>query len=242
MQTTAPLEQPILFLDFDGTVTGRDAVDAILETYADPRWVAVEEQWRAGCIGSRACLLAQMALVEASSAELDELLDSIEVDEGFASLLDTCAAGGIPVHIVSDGFDYCIRRIISRPRLGLGSRLEGVRVFASRLEPDGRRWRADFPHPRESCVHGCATCKPSVMAMLEREGRTSVFAGDGLSDRYAAAAADLVFAKGALAAHCRERGVWHVAYEGLAEVAAYLDEALRDGGLEAPREASRVNV
>jgi 2-hydroxy-3-keto-5-methylthiopentenyl-1-phosphate phosphatase len=133
------------------------------------------------------------------------LLDSIEVDEGFALLLDTRAAGGISVHIVSDGFDYCIRRIISRPRLGLGSRLEGVRVFASRLEPDGRRGRADFPHPRESCVHGCATCKPSVMAMLEREGRTSVFAGDGLSDRYAAAAADLVFAKGALAAHCRER-------------------------------------
>jgi 2,3-diketo-5-methylthio-1-phosphopentane phosphatase len=221
----------MLFLDFDGTVTGRDAVDAILEAYADARWLAVEEQWRAGRIGSRSCLRAQMALVEASRDELDDLLDSIEVDEGFAQLLDTCSTGGVPVRIVSDGFDYCIRRILSRPGLCLGARLEGVRVFASHLEPEGRRWRTDFPHARPGCEHGCATCKPSVMEMLSRGRCPSVFAGDGLSDRHAAAAADLVFAKGALAAHCRDQGIEHVKYGGLAEVAACLDDVLREGGL-----------
>lgn len=242
MPTTELLERPIMFLDFDGTVTGRDAVDAILEAYADPRWLAVEERWRAGRIGSRACLSEQMALVEASRAELDSLLDSIEVDEGFALLLDTCAAAHVPVHIVSDGFDYCIRRILSRQRLRLGPRLEGVRVFASRLEPKGRRWRTDFPHPRAGCEHGCATCKPSVMTMLDRGGCLSIFAGDGLSDRYAAGAADLVFAKGSLAAHCRERGIDHITYEGLAEVAACLDEALRTDWLKVARALSHINV
>jgi 2-hydroxy-3-keto-5-methylthiopentenyl-1-phosphate phosphatase len=231
LSTAAPLERPVLFLDFDGTVTGRDAVDAILEAYADPRWLAVEEQWRAGRIGSRSCLRAQMALVEASRAELDALLDSIEVDEGFALLLDTCAAGGVPVRIISDGFDYCIRRILSRPSLRLGARLEGVRVFSSHLEPEGRRWRTDFPHSRDGCEHGCATCKASVMAALSRGRCPSVFVGDGLSDRHAAAAADLVFAKGTLAAHCRERGIEHVTYGGLADVAFCIDDALRYGGL-----------
>jgi 2,3-diketo-5-methylthio-1-phosphopentane phosphatase len=242
LPTTGLPERPILFLDFDGTVTGRDAVDAILEAYADPRWQAVEEQWRAGRIGSRACLRAQMALVAASRAELDALLDSIEVDEGFALLLDTCAAASVPVHIVSDGFDYCIRRILARPDLRLGTRLGGVRIFASHLEPEGRRWRTDFPYPRAGCGHGCATCKPSVMAMLNSEDRLSVFAGDGLSDRYAAGAADLVLAKGSLAAYCRERGIEHVKYEGLAEVAAHLDDVLRAGGREIPRPISQVNV
>lgn len=221
----------MLFLDFDGTVTGRDAVDAILEAYADARWQAVEEQWRAGRIGSRSCLRAQMALVEASPAELDELLDSIEVDEGFAQLLDTCAAGGVPVRIVSDGFDYCIRRILSRPGLRLGARLEGVRIFASHLEPGGQRWHTDFPHALAGCEHGCATCKPSVMEVLSRGRCPSVFAGDGLSDRHAAAAADLVFAKGTLATHCRERGIEHVTYGGLADVAICIEDALRYGGL-----------
>jgi len=242
LQTAAQLERPMLFLDFDGTVTGRDAVDAILETYADPRWLAVEEQWRAGRIGSRACLRAQLALVRASRYELNELLDSIEVDEGFALLLDACAAAGVPVYVVSDGFDYCIRRILSRPSLRLGPALERLRVIASHVEPEGRRWRTDFPHPRAGCVHGCATCKPSAMAMLNGGGSLSVFVGDGLSDRYAAEAADLVFAKGALAAHCRERAVEHVAYEGLAEIAAYLDEVLRWGAPEAARALSHANV
>jgi 2,3-diketo-5-methylthio-1-phosphopentane phosphatase len=226
-------EKPILFLDFDGTITGRDAVDAILEAYADPRWLAVEEQWRAGRIGSRACLRAQMALVEATPVELDALLDSIDVDEGFALLLDTCAASGVAVHIISDGFDYCIRRILSRRELGLAERLEGVRIFSSHLEPDGRRWHTEFPHSRTACEHGCATCKPSLMLLLTRARVPSVFVGDGLSDRYAAACADLVFAKASLAAYCREHEIEHITYDGLGEVAAHLDETLRAGGLDA---------
>lgn len=242
MTTTVQLERPILFLDFDGTVTGRDAVDVILEAYADPHWLTIEEHWRAGRIGSRACLRAQLALVNASRYELNELLDSIEVDEGFALLLDTCAAAGVPVYVVSDGFDYCIRRILSRPSLRLGPALERLRVIASHIEPEGRRWRADFPNPRAGCIHGCATCKPSAMAMLNGGGRLSVFVGDGLSDRYAARTADLVFAKGALAAYCRESTVEHVNYEGLAEIAAYLDEVLRWGVPKAARTLSHFNV
>jgi 2,3-diketo-5-methylthio-1-phosphopentane phosphatase len=231
-----------LFLDFDGTITGRDAVDAILEAYADPRWLAVEEQWRAGRIGSRACLAAQMALVNASPDELDALLDSIDVDAGFALLLDTCASRSVAVHIISDGFDYCIRRILARRELGLAERLEDVRIFASHLEPDGRRWRTGFPHSPETCEHGCATCKPVVMSRLNRAGATAVFVGDGLSDRYAAGVADLVFAKGSLAAYCREQRIAHISYDGLGEVAAYLDEALRAGGLDARCALTQVDA
>jgi len=54
-------QTPILFLDFDGTISRRDAVDAILETYADPKWLTFEAEWSAGRIGSRDCLRAQMS-------------------------------------------------------------------------------------------------------------------------------------------------------------------------------------
>jgi len=43
----------IVFLDFDGTITQRDATDVILEAYADPGWLRIEEEWKAGRIGSR---------------------------------------------------------------------------------------------------------------------------------------------------------------------------------------------
>jgi 2-hydroxy-3-keto-5-methylthiopentenyl-1-phosphate phosphatase len=218
---------PIIFLDFDGTITRRDVTDVILESHADESWLEVERRWRAGEIGSRECLRAQMSLVRAAREQLDALVDTIEVDEGFASLLETCARRHLHVNIVSDGFDYFIRRILERPRLGLSRLLRGVRVCASHLEfgPRGEM-RLDFPYFRKPCGHGCATCKPEVLELLNPERAPSVFVGDGLSDRYAASRADLVFAKAALADYCREREIEHINYEKLREVAARLDSML----------------
>src|ERR1043166_5449497 len=112
-------QPPILFLDFDGTISERDATDVLLEAFADPRWVDVETQWQSGRIGSRECLREQIALVRADREQIDALLDTITVDRGLGEVLDTCARYRIPVHIVSDGFDYCIWRILSRADSGV---------------------------------------------------------------------------------------------------------------------------
>ncbi|PYS76595.1 MAG: phosphatase, partial [Acidobacteria bacterium] len=100
--------------------------------------------------------------------------------------------------------------------------LGDVRVFSSRLTWEGGRWHVEFPYFAEGCAHGCATCKPAVMRRLNRNGARTVFVGDGLSDRYAAESADLVFAKAKLADYCRARSIAHVFYEDLGKVAAYL--------------------
>jgi 2,3-diketo-5-methylthio-1-phosphopentane phosphatase len=222
---TTELQTPnaMLFLDFDGTLTRRDAVDAILEAYADPEWLRFESAWREGRLGSRDCLQAQMALVRASRGQLDALLDEIEIDEGLIPLLEMSAAHNIPVHIVSDGFDYCIRRILSRSRR-LGALLRGARICASRLEARGQLWRTSFPFFQQTCGHGCATCKPAVMRLLNPTNAPALFAGDGLSDRYAVDSADLVFAKNGLATYCKENGIEHASFINLNDVAAHVDQ------------------
>lgn len=220
-------KKPIVFLDFDGTITQRDAVDAILERFADPRWLEIEEDWKQGRIGSRECLAAQMRLVRATKDQVDALLDSIELDEGFEKLLETCAARGLEAHIISDGFDYCIDRILARQSLNLRARLNGARIVSSHLEADRDRWLVDFPSFHQSCGHGCATCKPAMMSLLNRGGGPTIFVGDGLSDKYAATSADLVFAKDKLAAFCREQQIAHRQFRSLADVAEQLDELLR---------------
>lgn len=226
-------KKPIVFLDFDGTITRRDAVDAILEKFADPRWLEIEEEWKAGRIGSRECLAAQMHLVRATKDQVDALLDSIDIDEGLARLLATCATHGVEAHIISDGFDYCIDRILARQSLNLRTHLNGVRMLSSHLEAHADRWLVDFPLFHQSCGHGCATCKPAMMSMLNRGGGPTIFVGDGLSDKYAAASADLVFAKDQLAAFCREQQIAHRRYISLADVAEQLDELLRsDAAIE----------
>jgi 2,3-diketo-5-methylthio-1-phosphopentane phosphatase len=217
---------PTIFLDFDGTITVRDATDAILDAFADRRWLDVEDAWKAGRIGSRECLTAQMALVAADRRDVDALLDGIDVDEGFVTLLEWCVARRAPVRIISDGFDYCIQRILSRPSLGFERYLKDISVVSSRLEPLGRQWRASFTSPGGPCVHGCATCKPAAIERLGVAGSPSVFVGDGLSDRYAAAAADMVFAKDTLAVYCVEHSIPHTPYTTLATVARRLDAIL----------------
>ena len=230
--------KPILFLDFDGTITRRDAVDVILEAYADPKWLELEAEWRAGRMGSRDCLQAQMGLVRASRQQLDSLLDEIEIDEGLTSLLELCAAHDIPAHIISDGFDYCIRRILWRSNKRVHALLRGARICASRLEARGNLWRTGFPFFHQTCGHGCATCKPAVMRLLNKTNAPAIFVGDGFSDRYAVESADLVFAKDGLAEYCTEQSIQHIPFQCLGEVAAHIDRwlagrmFLREGALD----------
>lgn len=223
---------PVVFLDFDGTISRADVVDAVLEKFADRAWTAVEEQWRAGRIGSRECLGQQMALVRATPAEIDALLDGIGLDPGFGALLETCAAHRLRVHVISDGFDYCIGRILKTAPADVQGTISGMRICASHLEPaGGSAWRVSFPYFADDCAHGCATCKPAVMAELNPAGAPSVFVGDGLSDRFAVQAADVVFAKQKLAAYCGAQAVGYVPYSTLDDVASALDRMMRTGGI-----------
>lgn len=240
---------PALFLDFDGTITKRDVIDLILERYADERWLLIEEEWRSGRIGSRTCLTEQMELVRTTPEDLNSLLDSVELDEGFTELLRVCAAHRIPAHIVSDGFDYCIRRILQRAmnkfrHAVLRIPWAEMRICASHLESqDGEAWRISFPFFPQVCPHGCATCKPAAMRLLNTTDAPTIFVGDGLSDRYAAASADLLFAKKSLAAYCCEQRIPHVPYENLAGVASYLDDALRrDVDFSVPELTERIGA
>ena len=219
-------QTPILFLDFDGTISRRDAVDVILETYADPKWLTFEAEWRAGRIGSRDCLRAQMSLVRASRKQIDALLDEIGIDEDLVPLLEMCAMQEIPAHIVSDGFDYCIRRILSGASKRVAALLRGGRVCAAHLESRGHLWRTEFPFFHQTCGHGCATCKPAVMRLLNQTNAPAIFVGDGLSDRYAVESADLVFAKDGLASYCTANSIDHIPFQNLGEVATHIDRWL----------------
>src|SRR6516165_1861337 len=125
--------KPVVFLDFDGTISCVDVVDALLDRYADPAWERIEREWKAGRIGSRACLAGQLALVRATKSEVDELLASVQIDRGFLPLLDACEGAGIRSHIISDGFDFCIGRILRQVPPSHQDLLAQVSVHASHL-------------------------------------------------------------------------------------------------------------
>jgi len=217
--------KPIVFCDFDGTITQIDVTDLILNELAHPSWREVEEEWIRGSIGSRECLERQMALVKTSEPQLKALIDSVPLDPHFAAFCHFLEKRRVPLYVVSDGFDYVIRRLLKRAGVN-GQFRNGTRVFASTLRFEGQRLVTSFPHAASDCRHGCATCKAAVVRRLGRGRHPVVFVGDGLSDRFAVEDADTVFAKGGLLAHCRKAGIACQAFETFADVQAELSRQL----------------
>jgi len=197
---------PVIFCDFDGTITQLDVTDQILTQLAHPSWREVEQEWMMGLIGSRECLERQIALVNAPAAELHAVIDAVPVDPDFAAFCKFAGRKRLPLFILSDGFDYVIRRVLKRAGMAAHFR-SGKNLFASALRLEGRRLAPSFPHSPEPCAHGCATCKAALIRRL-REGRHPViFIGDGMSDRFAIELADVVLAKRHLLAYCRQNGI-----------------------------------
>ena len=92
-----------LLVDFDGTIASVDTTDLLLERFAAPAWRDIEEDWKAGRIGSRECMVRQIDLVRASQAEMDEFVAGIEIDPEFPSFATLCTRLGHSIAVVSDG-------------------------------------------------------------------------------------------------------------------------------------------
>lgn len=213
---------PIIFSDFDGTIAQLDVTDVILERFADPAWHEVEEEWVRGRIGSRECLRRQMALVHASEKDLDTLIDSVPLDPGFAEFHRWTRQCGVPFYVVSDGFDYVIRRVLRSCGVN-GDLLNGSHLFSSSMRVEGSSLAVDFPHWPEGCEHGCATCKPEVIRRVRGSHSPVIFIGDGLSDRFSVTEADVVFAKDKLLAYCSDSGLACRPFSAFSEIRSELE-------------------
>jgi 2-hydroxy-3-keto-5-methylthiopentenyl-1-phosphate phosphatase len=203
-----------VFVDFDGTTAPSDTTNMLLERFAAPAWRDIEDDWKAGRIGSRECLVRQIDLVRASEAELDAFIAGVEIDPGFASFARLCRRLGHDVMVLSDGLDRTIRAVLARHGLDLP-------FWANHLEWRGAgRWRLTFPHASSDCRSLSGNCKCRFTEGEPRQLRIVV--GDGRSDFCVAGRADLVLAKGALVHHCRAASLPYSAFGDFNEASLLL--------------------
>jgi len=203
-----------VFVDFDGTIATEDTTDLLLERFADPRWRDIEEEWTAGRIGSRECMVRQIALVRATPADLDRFLSGIEIDPAFPRFVRVCRQLGFPLTVLSDGLDYSVRAVLGRAGLELDTRANRLTWLGS------DRWSLSFPHARGDCIALAGNCKCQFADAEAIEAR--ILVGDGRSDFCFAGRADLVLAKGALLDHCARSGHPHIAFADFREASELL--------------------
>jgi len=202
-----------LLLDFDGTITLQDTVDAILERFADPSWREVEREWTKGKIGSRECLARQVALIRATPEEINALVDTIEIDPGFGAFMSVCSELGYSVTIVSDGFQSNVARVLARANIQCASKASSLVYLGN------RRWRLESPFAQRFCDEGNSTCKCAVEAGY---AGPTILVGDGRSDFCVAEKTDFVLGKGTLAKRCEEEGIAHAPIANLSDAVKLL--------------------
>ena len=90
---SVPLRWTVL-CDFDGTIGLRDTIDTLLQRFGRPGWEALEDDWLAGRIGSRACMRGQVALLDMDAAQFEQHLSGLDIDPAFPAFAAAVAARG----------------------------------------------------------------------------------------------------------------------------------------------------
>ncbi|HXY54575.1 MAG TPA: MtnX-like HAD-IB family phosphatase [Nitrospirota bacterium] len=201
-------------IDFDGTVTDVDIIDAILQEFARPEWKEVEILWEQGLIGSRECLERQMAMVDRTLGQLLDYTDRFSIDETFENFVGILEDRQIPFAIVSDGFRVFIERVLEN------AGLMGVPIIANGLWEDQGRLITAFPYADRDC--NAANCKCTAVQDLSKD-RSLILIGDGQSDFCLAHKAGLVFTKKKLTAYCQRCKIPHYPFDNFADVAKFFD-------------------
>jgi 2-hydroxy-3-keto-5-methylthiopentenyl-1-phosphate phosphatase len=147
-------------------------------------------------------------------------------DHAFPGFVAAVRERGAQVEVVSDGLGFYVASNLA----ALGLTDVFVATNANEVENGGEGMSFPFGHP--SCFV-CGTCKRERVRLHQAVGRVVVFIGDGTSDRFGAAHADLVFAKQGLARICAAEGWPFIDWDSFTDVHAEVDRAFADGRLPA---------
>lgn len=188
-----------VFCDFDGTITKLDTLNKFLHLYADKKWLDIEEEWEQGKIGSRECISEQMKLFSnMTQKKIENFLSEIKIDESFIEFLEIVKKHNIDFYIVSDGFDYFIKRILQK------NGIDDVNIFANKLTFNEGKFYTEFPYSNSECSISAGVCKCNIVKKYRNVTKSLIYIGDGLSDFCVSEKADFLFAKERLLEYCKK--------------------------------------
>ncbi len=201
----------IVFFDFDNTIATCDVFDDMVMRFSkDKHWLNLEKRWREGKIGSMECLAGQLEGIRITKRALDRHLSGIKLDPYFKRLAHFLDAKGIKKIILSDNFDYILKRILNH------NSLKKLKVYSNKLQFAKDRLIPSFPFRSNNCKV-CAHCKTkNLLANVDKDS-IIIYIGGGNSDICPAEYADIIFAKKDLLKYCKDKKLECVRYDSLRE-------------------------
>lgn len=195
-----------IYCDFDGTITKRDSVNEFFELYA-PNWMDSEKLWIEGKISSRENAIIQVGLLKnVSQKQLDDYINSIEIDDYFLDFVDFVKSKNIKLTILSDGFDLFIKKVLERYNLN-------IPYYANKLIYKNGEFSIEFPYYNENCYKKAGMCKCNKV-----KENNFCYIGDGTSDLCIAGKADVLFASKNLHKYCEKNLIKHHRFDTFSSI------------------------
>lgn len=221
------------FIDFDGTITLEDVGEKIFQRFGKTEKVnQIIENLLTDKISSRQCwdeLCNSVGSV--SKNDLDEFIDSIEVDSTFIAFAKFCFNNEIEMIVLSDGFDYYIERIFYK------AGLKELKYYSNKLFVDENGClRAEYPH-FDSNSPTSANCKRNHIINHSADDDYTIYIGDGNSDKDAAQYCDFIFAKRDLARFCSVERISFYPFKNFNEITEKLIELISKKNLRKRHQA-----
>lgn len=201
-----------VFFDFDNTITHFDVLDSIVENFSvDKKWMAFEEAWKKGALGSKDCLSGQLKSVRVSKKRLDGYLSRIRVDPYFKKIIALLKKNKVRPVILSDSFSYFIKTILR------DNGIKDIKIYSNKIRLSGDKLVPTFPHQHENCKI-CGNCKSNRLPKNASSEKIIIYIGDGLSDLCPSKNSDIVFAKGSLKKYLLKEGKPFISFNNLRSV------------------------
>ena len=208
-------EKCVVFFDFDNTITTCDVLDSMLPRFSrDNLWAKLEREWERGKIGSHTCLNGQIKGMSITKPALDKYLSKIKLDPYFSKLIKLLGVRKIKAIVLSDNFDYILKRILNY------NTIKNLKVYSNKLSFGKDRIIPHFPFRSEDC-QVCAHCKTKNLLANVSKDSIIIYVGDGRSDICPSEYADIVFAKNSLLRHFQDKKLTCFAYKSLKDVYTY---------------------
>jgi 2-hydroxy-3-keto-5-methylthiopentenyl-1-phosphate phosphatase len=203
------MSRPVIYCDFDGTITKKDNIIAIMKEFAPPEWDDLKNDILSQQISIQEGVGKLFALLPSTLKEdiIQFALKQAVIREGFQELLQFTKEEKIPFYVVSGGIDFFVHPILAP----FGPFTE---IFCNGADFSKDKIEILWPNAcDDECQYGCGCCKPSVIRKLKGTDDFTIVIGDSITDLEAAKQADFVFAREYLAEKCDSLGIRYHKFE-----------------------------
>lgn len=232
-QARPTIHNDAIICDFDATVTTEDVCDLLMAEFGGERWRDVGEKYLRGELSHQELNKKFISFLEATPDQINKFISqNVSLRPGFNGFVEYCYTHDYALFIVSSGWNYYIKKILSQfESVELFSVEDLLRINKYQLfiicnkiqyQKSNNKWKIESPSFPNSLKS--APDKKFILTVLKNlHYNPVVVIGDSINDIEAASIADKVFARDSLADLCKHDDIRYKQFETFNDIIKGLD-------------------